>query len=264
MEASAVLACAPSRSSLCCRSCVLAPLRRAFGAVLFAVLSVCCVRCSVLRSARICPNPPFAAIYMLPAVARRPYFVLAEPQIHNILWVVGGTRRACGGTCLLARNARRIWRFIAVGRHRGWVLYISVARSPTVAPYTPHLVCVPPPTLRGAVPPGRSRHLRTPPNLNCFYIRDWGAVKGKMNGATDYSFSLPAPPLTAPQSRMLCKHGLGVPEVWCVLVVITPLRPPKGGNAAHRICGLKIKTSILLEISIPFLLTFFFVFAIIK
>ena len=32
----------------------------------------------------ICPNPPFAAIYMLPAVARRPYFVLAEPQIHNI------------------------------------------------------------------------------------------------------------------------------------------------------------------------------------
>lgn len=137
-ETSAVLACAPSRSLLCCRSCVLAPLG--------APLARCClpfypfVAFGAPCSARliICPDPPFAAIYMRPKGRAPPLFCISRTPDTQHLVVVGGTRRACGCTCLRARNTRRIWRFTAVGRHRGWVLYISVARTPTVAPHTPH------------------------------------------------------------------------------------------------------------------------------
>lgn len=138
VEKSAVLACAPSRSFLCCRSCVLAPLRRAFGAVLFAVLSVCCVRCSVLRSAHNMSQPTLRGDLYAPCGRAPPLFCISRTPDTQHIVVVGGTRRACGGTCSVARNTRRIWRFNAVGRHRGWVLYISVARTPTVAPHTPH------------------------------------------------------------------------------------------------------------------------------
>lgn len=96
VEASAVLACAPSRSYICCRSCVLAPLRRAFGAVLFAVLSVCCVRCSVLRSARNMSQPTLRGDLYAPCGRAPPLFCISRTPDTQHIVVVGGTRRACG------------------------------------------------------------------------------------------------------------------------------------------------------------------------
>lgn len=105
-ETSAVLACAPSRSCLCCRACVLAPLRRAFGAVLFAVLSVCCVRCSVLRSAHHMSQPTLRGDLYAPCGRAPPLFCIAEPpDTQHLVGRGGHTSRLWGNVLACAKRA---------------------------------------------------------------------------------------------------------------------------------------------------------------
>lgn len=151
-------------SLLCSRSA-----RRAFGAVLFAVLSVCCVRCSVLRSARNMSQPTLRGDLYAPCGRAPPLFCISRtPDTQHLVGGGWHTSRLWGNVLACAKHAPNL----AVCRRRSpprlGVVYIGRTFPHSRAVY-------PPPSLRAAADasrgsaPCRKRSSPTPPNRNCLY-----------------------------------------------------------------------------------------------